>query len=382
MSQSTTPGDEISRGQLELELLPARHGDALLLTWGRPTERHRLLIDGGPASAYPKVSARLRKVAAQGPLDLLVLTHIDADHIEGTLLLSNDADLNIDIGEYWFNGPAQVAPKLGAAQGEMLAALISARGIPLNAAFDKAAVCAPEAGPLLVHSLPGGLTLTVLGPDRVDLTKLRQVWLSTVEDEGLVFASEEQALRALRARTGLNPTKTFLSAGKHRPSMTDLLQEQSPSDTSPPNRSSIVLLAEYAGNTVLLPGDATPISLMAGVRRLLAERGLESLELTALKLPHHGSTRNVTKELLERLPAENYLFSSDGGKFGHPDDAGVAKCLAYGKPGSALVFNYRNPRTLQWQDEDLLRPRGNRALYPAAGSEGVALSMPARAGRD
>src|SRR6516165_3496615 len=147
---------EILGGALELELLPARHGDAILLTWGPLNERHHLLIDGGPASAYPKVSARLGEVLTNG-LDLLVLTHIDADHIEGTLLLTNDADLNISIGEYWFNGLAQIAPKLGAAQGEMLAALIGARGIPLNAASGKAAICAPDEGSRPVHHLQGGL---------------------------------------------------------------------------------------------------------------------------------------------------------------------------------------------------------------------------------
>jgi hypothetical protein len=374
--------DPTSLGPLELELLPARHGDALLLTWGPLADRHRLLIDGGPASAYLKVSERLREVAAEGPLDLLVLTHIDADHIEGTLLLTNDADLDIGIEEYWFNGPAQISPRLGTAQGEMLAALIGARGIPLNAAVGKAAICAPDAGALPVHRLPGGLTLTVLGPDSGSLTKLSAEWLGTLKDDGLAFDSEAQALEALRGRTGLNPAKTFLSGERRRPSIPDLLQMPSPNDTSTPNRSSIVLLAEYAGNSVLLPGDATPTALLTGVRRLLAERSLDRVHLTALKLPHHGSTRNITKGLLELLPADNYLFSSDGGRYGHPDDAGVAKCLAYGNPGSALVFNYRNPRTKQWQDTQVLRRRGNRALYPAAGAEGVGLSLAARERRN
>jgi hypothetical protein len=374
--------DPTSLGPLELEMLPAKHGDALLLTWGPLTGRHRLLIDGGPASAYPKVGARLREVAAQGPLDLLVLTHIDADHIEGTLLLTNDADLSIGIGEYWFNGPAQISPRLGTAQGEMLAALIGARGIPLNAAFGKAAIRAPDAGSLPVHRLPGGLTLTVLGPDSTSLTKLSAEWLGTLKDGGLAFDSEAQALEALRKRTELNPAKTYLSGERRRPSISDLLQMPSPKDTSTANRSSIVLLAEYAGSSVLLPGDATPTALLTGVRRLLAERSLDRVHLTALKLPHHGSTRNVTKELLELLPADNYLFSSDGGRHDHPDDVAVAKCLAYGNPGSALVFNYRNPRTLQWQDEQVLRRRRNRALYPAAGAEGVALSLAARERRD
>jgi hypothetical protein len=30
---------------------------------------------------------------------------------------------------------------------------------------------------------------------------------------------------------------------------------------------------------------------------------------------------------------------------------------------------------LQWQDGNYLGPRGNRACYPAAGAEGIALSM-------
>src|SRR3954451_4383411 len=110
----------VSDSPLVLELLPARHGDALLVTWGPPHGRHRLLVDGGPASAYPDVRERLRESVPDAGIDLLVLTHIDADHIEGTLMLANDAALNLDIGEFWFNGPAQVAPTLGTAQGEML----------------------------------------------------------------------------------------------------------------------------------------------------------------------------------------------------------------------------------------------------------------------
>jgi hypothetical protein len=367
-----------SAGPLELELLPARHGDSVLLTWGPPVDRHHLLIDGGPASAYAAVSARLRRVASEGSLDLLVLTHVDADHIEGALLLTNDADLNLDIAEYWFNGPAQISPKLGGAQGEMLAALISGRGIPLNAAFSRAPVWAPYDKPLPVRTLDGGLTLTVLGPDDKALKALRKAWRPTLEGEGLFFDSEADALSALRARAGLLPAKTFLGSRKPR-GVSDLLQEKSTEDTAPANRSSIVLLAEYAGNTILLPGDSTPATLLAGVHRLLAERQAKRLDLTAFKLPHHGSTRNITARLLDLLPSDHYLFSSDGAKFKHPDDAGVAKCLAYGKTGSTLVFNYRNPRTLRWQHSDDLKPRKNSTLFPPAGGEGgVVVTMAAR----
>lgn len=365
---------DASFGPLDVELLPARHGDAVLLTWGPLGQRHRMLIDGGPATAYPEVSARLRDVRAEGSIDVLVLTHIDADHIEGTLLLANDADLDIGIDECWFNGPAQVEPTLGVAQGEMLAALITARGIPLNAAFDNAAVAAAAGAPLPVRHLPGGLRLTVLGPGPDDLARLRTAWRSALDKANLAFTSKDAALDALRARRNLMPDDPFLSEKGH-PSVIDLGQQRMTKDSSVSNRSSIALLAEYAGNAVLLPGDATPRALLAGVRRLLSERGVARLDLTAFKLPHHGSAKNVTPELLTLLPAEYYLFSSDGAQHGHPDAACVARCLIHGRRGAALAFNYVTDHTERWRCADVLEPYGARALYPADGTAGIALSL-------
>ena len=37
---------------LRLEMLPARHGDALLLEWGDERRTRRLLVDGGPIGAF------------------------------------------------------------------------------------------------------------------------------------------------------------------------------------------------------------------------------------------------------------------------------------------------------------------------------------------
>ena len=51
----------------------------------------------------------MAKVAAEGPLDLLVLTHVDADHVEGMIMLVNDANVGIDVEEVWFNGGATSA---------------------------------------------------------------------------------------------------------------------------------------------------------------------------------------------------------------------------------------------------------------------------------
>lgn len=369
--------DDLLAGALELEMLPARHGDALLLTWGPPGERHRLLVDGGPARAYGTVADRMAQVAAEGGLDLLVLTHVDADHIEGTILLTNDRGVGLDIDEIWFNGPGQLSDELSAAQGEMFAALVGAREIPFNRRFGGGAVVVRDDSPLPSRELHG-LVLTVLGPDVRALRRLRDVWNPTLDDEGLHFTSADEALAALRRRRSLTPDDAYLAAPDDVTAawVTDLATRPAPLDDSVANASSIVLLAEYAGTSVLLTGDATAPGLVAGVRRLLDERGGDRWELGALKVPHHGSVRNLTRELLALAPADHYLFSSDGSRFGHPDAAGVARVLEFGRPGAELVFNYRTPQTLLWDDEAVLA--GATVRYPPAEHSGVRTALPAR----
>jgi hypothetical protein len=355
-----------AHGALSIEMLPARHGDAILLSWGEPADRHRMLVDAGPAAAYDGVRARLRSVAQEGPLDLLVLTHVDADHVEGMILLVNDADVAIDIREVWFNAWVQLGRDLDAVHGEILSALITERRIPWNVAFGGAAVCSDSAAPAPVRTLPGGLRLTVLGPSSPVLGALRDVWIEACDEAGLRYGSVDDAVRALRARPKLSPGRSFL-APEPVLDVPELARSRRRADASVTNASSIVLLAEYGEHRVLLAGDAAPRSLLHGVHDLLDQRGLANLPLTALKLPHHGSAKNVTAELVRLLPADRYLFSTDGSYHGHPDDAAVATVLEFGTVGAELVFNYATPRVLKWDDTCVRERYRHQTSYPSRG---------------
>jgi len=361
---------------LVVELLPARQGDAVVLEWGPGEKRRRMLVDGGPAIAYEQVSGRLADLCGDDPLELLVLTHIDGDHIEGFVLLTNDSALGVGIEEIWFNGPAQLG-ELGVAQGEFLGAIIQTRGIGWNTRFGHRAVAPADDGELPMRELPGGLRLTVLGPSRSQLLRLRDKWVVEAAAAGLAFGSVEDALRVLRGRSRLVPAQTYLSRAP-APNITKLANAVVSKDTALANSTSIVLLAEYGDARVLLAGDATPDALLPAVRRLLIDRGLDRLPLSAFKLPHHGSARNVTTELVRLLPAERYLFSSDGSYFSHPDDSAVARVIEHGPPGAELVFNYANPRTLGWDDNRLIDRYGYRLRYPDTADGGVATTLPPR----
>jgi beta-lactamase superfamily II metal-dependent hydrolase len=365
--------DEVS--VLSVEMLPARQGDCILLTWGQRSHRHRMLIDAGPASAYDGISARLRALDVSF-LDLLVLTHIDADHVEGTILLTNDKDLGIDIGEVWFNGAPQLAyGELAPVHGEILGAITHQRGLRWNHAFGKRAVMVPDEGALASQPMCCDLNVTVLGPDRRTLRALRDVWQQACAQARVDFGSEDEALNALRNRPKLLPKDSYLSKPPV-PKIQDLARRRSGTDTSIPNASSIVLLAEFGNRRLLLAGDATPGSLLPGIKRLLTQRGQAKLQLTAFKVAHHGSAKNLTDEIVRLAPAEHYLFSSNGSYFRHPDDTAVATVVRHGPLDTELVFNYTNPRTQQWDDKRLIDEFKYRVRYTDESETSAQLSWP------
>jgi hypothetical protein len=247
------------------------------------------------------------------------------------------------------------------------------RGIPWNAAFSSAAVQRRGGSRLPRVELPDGLTLTVLAPDETALRTLRQVWEKECRTAGIAPGSTRDALELVAASRRLNPLDTYLDGGLDVEGLA--AQPETKEDGSAPNASSIVLLAEYGGRSVLLAGDSTPTVLTAGVERLLAERNRPVLNVDAFKLPHHGSRYNVTRDVLQLVRSPIYLVSTDGKYFGHPDPAAVARLIVHGQRGSRIVFNYRTDLTGSWSDQSLMERYGYEAEYPREAAEGASVDV-------
>jgi beta-lactamase superfamily II metal-dependent hydrolase len=376
--RETPDAAQLGEQTLQVELLPAGHGDSVLLEYGSPAAPARILVDAGPATAYAAVRARLARIPPERRrLDLLVVTHVDADHVEGVVKLLNDADLAVEVGELWFNGYRHLPDgELGPVQGEMVGALASHRRIAWNTAFGERAVKRETGRPLPRVELPGGLSVTVLAPSDRELERLRREWERACQRAGLTPGSVADALVLLGQTRRLNPLDTYLdtrvdAAGD----LEGLAASASDLDRSAPNASSIVLLVEYAGRRVLLAGDSTPDALVPALERLVAERSLSRLRLDAFKLPHHASRNNVTRELLRLVDADRSLVSTDGKHFGHPDDEAIARVIVDGPRGGTLVFNYRTEATLRWAETGLVDRYGHRTDYPEPRSAGVAVSL-------
>ena len=366
---------------LSIEMLPARHGDSLWIVYGEGRDTQRILVDGGPGFSYEKgLRARIAGLKkSERKLELAVTTHIDADHIEGMIRLLGEPGLGVTYGDFWYNAWKQVSNGMmepfGAKQGEYLSALLRANEIPWNQAFAPAAGGVRVAAPtdaLAPVVLPGGAKLTLLSPSREKLVKLRDAWQKELDEAGIEPDQPEEALARLKKDKKFGAHVAF---GAGPPDPAALSKKAFSEDATAPNGSSIGLLLEAGGKRVLLLGDAHPGVVEANIDRLLKKTGKSRLEVDAVKLPHHGSSGNVSPSLVAKIAAEHWLFSSDGTFFDHPDPESVARVITGAPERPRLVFNYRTPRTAIWDSAALRKKHKYKSAYPAEGAAGFVLKL-------
>ncbi len=353
---------------IRLEVLPAAHGDALLLSWGRSRRLHRMLVDAGPLGTYRGVHDRLEALGRKPNLELLAVTHIDGDHIEGVVrLLQDRAAMKLRIGDVWFNGWPQLAPltgdEQGADQGEMVGALITRDALPWNTPFKDEAVHLPAEGDLPVVELPGEATVTILGPGPQQLRNLRKDWVKVLKEVGVRPGEVDEALERLAKRKDLGGIE-------------DVQGGATKLDSSVANGSSISFLFEYGGHSLLLTGDSHGDVLAAGIRRLLDVRGGDRLPVDVFKLPHHGSRGNVTNEVLSLVETRDYVFSTSGARYHHPDREAVLRVLKqeHEQP-PRLWFNHSTTTTLPWAEPETVDKYGYEPVFPTDAAAGVVLEV-------
>ena len=348
---------------LRIEILPAKQGDSIWIEYGDKSDPRRLLIDGGTSGSIKPLVDKVKALPAERRrLELLVVTHVDADHIAGVLKFLETPKLGLSVRDVWFNAYKHLLEgdeTFGPAQGEALSADIIAGKVPWNAAFKGQAVKIPNSGPLPVKKLEGGLELVLLGPTLQKLRILKPVWVQACKDAGIKPGRP-------KARPRPPGLETF------GPINVDTLADATfKEDPTEPNGSSIVLLLRYEGIAVLLGADGHPAVIEAGLKRL-APSG--RVRLDAYKVAHHGSQNNVSRSLLERLDCSRYVFSSNGAIYHHPSREAVARVLKYGRNGNRpteLVFNYRTKYNSMWDSPALKSKWGYATTFPTKGMDGV-----------
>lgn len=364
---------------LRIRMLPALHGDCLWIEYGSGRRVRRVLVDGGPIGAWGALEAQVASMpAGDRRIELVVLTHVDTDHVDGLVRLFAEAPpWTFTVRDVWFNGWRHLEPAhglLGGRQGEFFSALLARRldGDRWNGAFGGGPVVVPDDGPLPSVELPGGLVLTLLSPTPSKLERMRKAWKKDMRD--FDAGDLEAAWQVLAGRRKYLPSDGLLGS---TPELDALLEKQSRPDQAAANGASIAFLAEHrdSGASCLFLADAHPDAVCASLRRLLDERGERVLRVDAVKVAHHGSKANTTDELMSLVHAPRFLVSTNGGVFRHPDREALQRIVARSQvQPPVLVFNYRCATNEAWGDADLQRELGFEAFFPD-GDDGIVVEL-------
>jgi hypothetical protein len=356
---------------IKLHVVQAEYGDCIILEFGSTAQPKFVLVDGGPATTYDRhLRGILQSIGgAGGSLEAVVLSHVDTDHIAGLLdffaeLRQQRADGDpetVGVNALWHNsfsrtldpqntiearlrvlmsvaGASQAMTLAGMsfnsiADGNALRLAALALGVPLNQGFAGDVITVDNAGEPV---WPGdsNLQMRVVGPTQQNLAGLAAEWQQWLDEHENAILSGDPLLMAN-------------------------------SDRRVPNLSSIMLLAEADGKSILLTGDGRSDHLLEGLVQSGAMSQTGTLHVDLLKLPHHGSDCNMTKKFFRTVTADQYVVSANG-KDGNPDLATliwlVEAALEQNRHPEIVVTN-RTPSTDKLLEE-----------YPAA-KYGYALTI-------
>ena len=296
---------------VEIHMLPVGVGDFFWIRFAKDNSlEHNILIDGGHDKFSWIYERIFRFIATKNQKALIIMTHIDADHIQGAAQAMANLPFNLldhVIDRIYFNTGRGIAKTMHkkSEQSSERQFLMPEDQIPvfernLNHSVQDAEtflemierkrmssrlVDYTIAGTEVIY---GGAILRFVSPGKKELERLSEKW------------------EAYDRRRGIHYTAVGMPKDDD---IQSLMNEKLGIDTSVSNRSSLAFLFEYQDINGAFLGDAAAPVIY---------RGLKELGITApypldfLKLPHHGGRYNMSDKLIKMLPTRNYLLSTEG----------------------------------------------------------------------
>jgi beta-lactamase superfamily II metal-dependent hydrolase len=267
-----------------------KSGDAIAIRYEVAGQVLVHLVDGGYQATGPSIVSNINKYYGVNRIDHLVVTHCDRDHTGGLAHVLE----NMDVRHLWMLRPWEYADELlprfatytdpGRLRSrlrsiysslEELETIANRRGIPILNPFQGARIGA----------------FTVMAP-----TYARYLDLIVDSDKTPESVKEAEATAADRmywALVALAKKAASLVAGAWN-------FEHFPAEgTSSENEMSVVQTAVIAGKKIILTGDAGRGAL-AEAADYADAIGFGLPGVDRVQIPHHGSRRNVSSELLDR----------------------------------------------------------------------------------
>lgn len=319
---------------INLKSLPAHDGDCFIIQYGEEKKAFfNILVDGGRGQQVVRQLLCETEIIndKNENIDLLILTHIDADHIQGILKLFSNSSFNKNcIKKVLFNSRTLLSQKfdirvvkdeqleivqakdiISFKQGESLEAYLD----DLN--IEKMKIVDSYSDPIEINNA----VITILTPDEESLRKLYVNWDKEFQNEEVD-----------NPISGMNTDyDTYLG---------DIIKNKFQEDRAIVNGSSISFILEYDGKRILMLADAHPSSVKDKIEELY---GKDEVNFDLVKISHHGSKANTSDELLSHISCEKYLISSNSGnKHGFPHKEALSRIVYNNYSNNRETFFYLN----------------------------------------
>lgn len=259
---------------IEIDVQKAKQGDSIWIRCLSGEEAVNIVIDAGPstfANGFKNMAKEIKDKKER--INLLIFSHIDDDHIRGVISYLQKCEEKI-IDKVWINGHGTNVYRANQEHS------------PRNVS---SLVELFQDKKILVE------TPILEGKEYYFTNGMIKV-IAPTEKEMLNVAREiDKYDRLSREHAGI----WYAGDIKNAPDNSTL-------DLSPTNKASIITVLEYDGKKLLFTGDAPAKNIIKSVEKYYSETKFE-----IVKLPHHGSQRNISRELIQKLSADRFIISTN-----------------------------------------------------------------------
>lgn len=315
----------------QILVLPARHGDSIIVkTFDSQANPFNILIDGGPPGTFEEALKKELKIIPL--INIMILTHIDSDHIGGLIKFVKHALFNPEqIDRYWFNSKnikfTTIGENINSGQAKTFEELLIDKG-DIKKKWEENILVGTE------PKMPGGITVEIVSPSQKILDELFEKWPDLSDEYNKKL--EDLEISAVKPSQISRGTLEDLAKAKDTPTKTisqDIF-----------NSSSIAFILRTFDMSVLFLGDAHPHFL----EDILTSKGYSKdnkLIVDFVKISHHGSKNNTTNRLLDMIDCNKFIISTNGGNsfHTHPDRETIARIVHHPE---RVKFNYNKRRII------------------------------------
>jgi len=334
---------------MKVNILKAYNGDCIHISYKYNGKPINIVIDSGSKKAYQEeiqeqrpprktiiIDGEFKKLINQLKenneiINLLVITHVDDDHIGGILkwMASEEFDSAM-LEKVWFNSGQLIneyfnknlendnkqeftLDNFDSVKTSISAGVSFENKLTDYKIWDRKII---KAGDIYEEF---GAKFLILSPMKENLEKLLTKWKK--EKPSSIKTSYSKNLE-------YNKTLEEL-----------LTEDKESSDSSKHNGSSIAFILEIQGKKLLFLGDC----LHRTILKSMEKSKIDSLKVDMVKISHHGSKNNTSNKLLKKIDCSKYVISTDGENLNHkhPNKVTFARIIKH-NPNCEIYLNYKD----------------------------------------